>query len=412
MLQVALIFFLLCDVTALALQVALPLNSQVPPVARVGQFFWFQFPLATFAPISNNIQYTISGGPAWLSLDSATRTLWGTPGTSDLGTTSFTLTAADSSGAAVLQPTLVVVADAAPSATVNVQDVLEKDGPATGSNSVSAFAMSDLQISFPSNLFDGNGKSLSYYSTMEDHTPLPSWISFDSKALRFSGKVPSMNNLPRTFGLMLIASDIPGFASAWFSFNVTVISTELAFEKQDQYLNVQKGASIHFSSLRDQILLNGQKCKDSDIQSASAELPSGLSFDPGTLSITGTLAEDNKLNVIKVTVHDVYGHTATTTIHLALHGGFFHHQLEPLNVTQGQHFNYTIDRAMFSRPDVDITVSLGDTGKWLHFDPQSLTIYGEVPQDVKPGTITGSIIATEPNSSSGESQALEINVHS
>jgi hypothetical protein len=56
--------------------ITFPINSQVPPVARVSMPFMFTFSASTFSG-SSSLDYTLSSAPTWLSLDGSTRTLLG-----------------------------------------------------------------------------------------------------------------------------------------------------------------------------------------------------------------------------------------------------------------------------------------------------------------------------------------------
>ena len=98
--------------------IAFPLNSQVPPVARVSEPFSYSFSDSTFSS-DLPLTYTLSNAPSWLSLESDTRTLSGIPSTNDVGSDAITginigLTASDQTGSITLNATLVVSTNAAP----------------------------------------------------------------------------------------------------------------------------------------------------------------------------------------------------------------------------------------------------------------------------------------------------------
>src|SRR5437868_441131 len=75
---------ILASVVAALPSIDFPLNSQVPTIARVSQPFSYTYPKSTFSS-TLPITYTLSNGPKWLSLDSATRTLSGTPSKEEVG---------------------------------------------------------------------------------------------------------------------------------------------------------------------------------------------------------------------------------------------------------------------------------------------------------------------------------------
>lgn len=98
--------------------IAFPLNSQVPPVARISEPFSYTFSISTFSS-TLPITYNLSNGPSWLSLGSSTRTLFGTPSIADAGMGAVTgisinITASNSSGSITDYATLVISKNPAP----------------------------------------------------------------------------------------------------------------------------------------------------------------------------------------------------------------------------------------------------------------------------------------------------------
>src|ERR1700692_2595497 len=89
--------------------VTYPINSQVPPVARLSEYFSYTFSISTFSS-DLPITYTLSDAPSWLSLDDGTRTFTGTPTRNDVGSNTVTafsveLVASDESGSVSLNST-------------------------------------------------------------------------------------------------------------------------------------------------------------------------------------------------------------------------------------------------------------------------------------------------------------------
>ena len=170
------VFAAMLVIVGAAPQVSYPFNSQLPPIARVGEPYLFQFAPTTFKSDSGSLSYSLNDGPSWLSIDGKTGTLSGTPGARDDGTASFTVDAAESAGAVTnMQSTLVVSNDAGPQVNANVSQTLSAAGPLSGPTTLAIKASQDFEIVFPLNLFD-SGSNLSYFATLSDHTPLPAWI--------------------------------------------------------------------------------------------------------------------------------------------------------------------------------------------------------------------------------------------
>src|SRR2546423_3208114 len=91
--------------------IQLPVNSQVPPVARISQPYAFVFAESTFTSTTGPITYALSDNPAWLQVDGPSRTLSGRPGSSDDGLANFQLIATDAQGSTPLSVRLIVVQD-------------------------------------------------------------------------------------------------------------------------------------------------------------------------------------------------------------------------------------------------------------------------------------------------------------
>jgi hypothetical protein len=183
-----------------SLQSNYPLSAQIPPVARVDERFSFQFAPTTFQSDSDRLQYSLVAGPSWLSLDSKSRTLSGTPHANDAGEIFITVAAAGSAGAvANMVSRLLVAKDTGTKAQVNITEVLSQAGQLSGPRTVSIGPSKPFNISFPSDTFIANSSSLSYIALLSDRTPLPAWISFDASTLHFAGTTPPTGSTVRLY---------------------------------------------------------------------------------------------------------------------------------------------------------------------------------------------------------------------
>ncbi|KAF2092363.1 Cadherin-like protein, partial [Rhizodiscina lignyota] len=359
-------------------QLALPFNSQVPPVARVGNSFSFTFSPTTFKPNSSKFQYSISGGPAWLQFDAPYRTLWGTPGAADAGTTKFTITASDGSGSTQMSCILIVSTSQAPMSRTDVSGVLRGAGNMTGPTTLLTHPSQKFEVDFFPNSFDGHGKKLSFYATLADHTPLPSWLSFNSQTLHFSGVPPKLSSSPQDFNVLLIASDVAGFAGVSEQYTITVSTHTWAFDPQDQTFDIPSGSSVNIGNLQSLLLSDHGKSQGSVMEQADANVPSWLNFDSQSLAITGTPPAGLKQQDVNITAYDHYGDVANLTLHLRF-DSLFNGEIGPLDVQIGKKFQYTISRSVLVNPDSTVSVELGQASSWLHFDSQNLELEGTVP---------------------------------
>ncbi|KAF1839245.1 hypothetical protein BDW02DRAFT_644053 [Decorospora gaudefroyi] len=365
-------------------QVNYPLNVQYPPVARVGRPFSFQFAPTTFLSSSGYLQYSLIGNPSWLSLDD-NRTLSGTPHSSDLGTVSFTIVAAEAAGAvANMDSQLLVSGEAGPTSK-------------------------PFSISFPSDTFDASEMTLSYSALLSDRTPLPAWISFDSSSIRFAGTTPP-TDYSQSIRIVLIAREEPGFAASSISFTMVISDHTLLFKSFSQTVNVATGTAIRIAKLKDKLYLDGSQVGDDDLQSVTADLPSWLSFDKSTFEITETAPSGLQSQDLIVTAKAHSGNIAQYTIHLLVQSVLFADEIDALKLMLGQQFEYQIPRTVLTEENESVTVDLAALGNYLRFDSRSLTISGTVPVDFPIQDVQCSLTAISDDGVGKESQTFQIKV--
>ncbi|MDQ8201341.1 putative Ig domain-containing protein, partial [Pelagicoccus enzymogenes] len=114
--------------------------------------------------------------PSWLSIDSETGELSGTPENGDVGAISVTVTASDEAGETA-------------TFTFGIQVENTNDGP-TASAIADQTTDEDAAFSLDaSTAFDDidAGDVLTYSATLENGEPLPSWLSIDSETGELSG---------------------------------------------------------------------------------------------------------------------------------------------------------------------------------------------------------------------------------
>lgn len=388
-------------------QISYPLNSQLPPVARVDEPFVFQFAPTTFTSDSGGLVYSLKENPFWLTIDGKTGTLSGTPGVRDVGTTTFTIIAAEAAGAVVnMDSTLIVTQDGPLELKANISRALSAAGPLSGPTTVAIKASQDFQISFPSGLFDSERK-LSYFATLSDHTPLPAWISFDPSLLRFAGTAPP-TSIPQVVGILLVASSTPGYAASTVQFALSVGVHELYFQPAFQTLNVSKGDAVHITGLKDKLYLDQSPISDRDIQSPSAELPNWLSFDGATFDISGTAPAELSSQDLTITTKDIYGDLAQYTIHLNVVSELFSGTVGTLNVTLGEFFKAQLSRSILAEDDEVVTIDFATLEDHMHFNPTTFTVFGTIPEDITPQAVQCSMTATSKDGSLKEAQSFNI----
>ncbi|KAF2210463.1 hypothetical protein CERZMDRAFT_16792, partial [Cercospora zeae-maydis SCOH1-5] len=391
-----------------------PFNSQVPTVARVGQQYSFQISDSTFAPPSPNYLYTISQHPAWLTIDSATRTLQGTPGTSDAGSETFVLTAAGESGAAQMSCTLVVSADLAPRLVGDISEQLSETANLSSSTPPVVTLLPSTQFKFDfeqDSFIDIVQRRLYYYATLADHTPLPSWLRFDAEKLTFSGNAPDLSAFPQSWVINLIASDVAGFSGSTASFTIAIGTQQLVFVPGEQEWNITAGKAVNITTLQNELYRNNAKLSPGSLRSALADLPSWLEFDPSTLAITGNAPDDFKAENITITVTDGVGNTAMSVINLvAGNSSLFNGQIGTLSAQAGADFSYHLEDSLFTQRDLDISVNLPTSATWLTYDAEGRELTGMVPSTAQAATLRATITAKSGDDDQGQTQIFTIDV--
>ncbi|KAF2142568.1 uncharacterized protein K452DRAFT_270323, partial [Aplosporella prunicola CBS 121167] len=403
------VLFLLAGVASGTLTVSFPINSQVPPVARVFQPFSFQFSDTTFASATGPLQYALSENPSWLSLDAADRKLWGTPSPSDTGSVDFTVIATDTTGSVSMRSTLLVATDSPPHVGANVTESLLKAGKLSGTTTLALYPSTEFTVGFPDDTFtSSDGKNVSYYATMSNHTPLPAWVIFKPEELSFSGTTPTFSAFPQNFEILLIASDAPGFAGASLKFSIVISNHQFVFSERQQTVDTTPGEAIEVMNLKGLLSLDDQKVGDSDLQSATAEAPSWLSFDQKTLSMRGTAPKDVQSADVTVSVTDKFGDIANTTVQFSVRPETTTGQVGTIDVVPGEPVNYPLKSLLPDRTDSKVSVDFGDAAKWLQLDQDTMTIRGTIPSSVEPQTIRAKFSITVPDGPQNDPKPFDI----
>ncbi|RMY19210.1 hypothetical protein D0867_04819 [Hortaea werneckii] len=379
--------FLLASTVNAVPGIYFPFNSQVPTVARVGRPYLFQLSSTTFAPQDKSFVYSLSAQPAWLTIDGSARTLMGTPTQSDVGASTFTLTAADDTGAAHMACTLVVSSDAAPQLEGDISQQLAATANLSSSQPpvLTLLPSNSFLFNFrQSSFIDIVQRQLHYYATLTDHTPLPSWLSFDGKELAFSGVAPTLSSFPQSWDIDLIASDVEGFAGTTASFTIAIGTQRLAFVPGKQTVNITSGMQLQFDSLQHDLFRDGQAVSVEDLASVStSELPEWLGFDASTLVLSGTVPNDAEEEIITISATDRDGYNATAVVTLSKQnvGSVFAGAIGTLTALPGHPFEYRFPDSLFSIDHPNVTVKVPGSAEWLHFDASSRELSGTVPED-------------------------------
>ena len=377
-----------------------PVDSQVPPVAQASELYNFVFAESTFTSAAGHITYALAEEPAWLQLDSGTRTFSGRPESNDVGTVTFQLLASDEHGPTPLSVTLVVVEDRGLEVGRSIPAQLGGFGIPSSPTSILFYPLQSFAFNLLPDTFLRTSSSTTYYAISEDNSPLPSWLEFNTSNLGFSGTTPplvSPTATPQTYGVRVIASDVPGFSEASAAFQIVIAYHILSFSVADLNINATSGKEVTSSPLRQALSLDGKSVQDTDIVSVSTDAPHWLVLDQESISVSGIPPADATSFRVTISVMDALGDFANVTVSFSFTSNAIHLFLgnAPVaNATIGQKFTYTINRGSLASENVTVVADLGNASAWMAFNPSNLSFNGNVPQDLAPGSIDIALYAT------------------
>ena len=244
--------------------------------------------MATDADTGDAVTYAAPTLPSWLTFDTSTAILSGTPSNSHVGTHAVILTATDSKGAVGTQSFVLTVS--------NVNDV-----PTVTSRAVTSIA-EDTAYSYTFAASDvDSGDTVTYAATTK-----PSWLSFNNSSGVLSG-TPSNDHIG-THDVTLTATDSSGVIVTQ-SFTLTVGNVNdapiVSNPIVDQTFTADLPRSFQFASN----VFSDPDADDTLIYTASlsddSNLPSWLVFDANTRTFGGTPASgDIGVSVLKLTATD------------------------------------------------------------------------------------------------------------
>ncbi|KAK4249307.1 hypothetical protein C7999DRAFT_39563 [Corynascus novoguineensis] len=371
--------------------VSFPINSQVPPVARLGEPFSFVFSPSTFTS-NSRVTYSLLNPPKWLSIDSDARRLFGTPKQDDavLGRVTgvpVSLVATDEFGSTTLQAVLVVSGSSGPRLAIHLQDQVPSFG--TFSNPSSILSTPGKVFSFqlrPNTFSKPPDATISYYATMGDNTPLPAWISFNAANLRFSGQTPTVESLvqlPQRFSFRVIATDVVGFAGATMDFDLIVGPHELAADKTAIILNATHGVLLSYNGLRDNVKVDGKPAVPGSVVVVSTpHVPRWLSTDEKTWQISGIPPDTAESTNFTVTLRDNFSNKLDLTVLVNVDGdqaGLSKPKTPEFIINPGEAFSFDLRSFLSDTEITEIAFKQDSSYAWIHLNPHTVTLYGDAP---------------------------------
>lgn len=372
--------------------ITFPLNSQVPPVARVDKPFAFTLSPSTFTS-DTSITYSLKSGPVWLSLDEGTRTLSGTPLRDAEDVVAVEIEATDSTGSTIMSSKLVVSSSPAPEVVIPLSQQIDKFADYSAPNSLLFYPSTGFKFSFNLETFRTSGKAgLNKYAVTLDNAPLPSWINFDDATMTFWGEAPDSRSLispPEQFGIQLIASEILGFGEVSIPFFFVVQNHKLVWEDSIVDIKAEAGSLINFKELAEKLELDEKAVAISDLEYITSDAPEWLKFDAATFALFGIVPNDVSSLNVTITAVDKFDDVASVMISIDILSGIFADEdIPPLNATIGQPFSFNIGSAFSDLARTDISVSIVPETPWLSYDERTFIMSGHVPDPATASSIT------------------------
>lgn len=387
-----------------------PLPLQYPPLIQYGQEFNYQLPSNTFTSTDNtDIVYTVDNLPTWLSFDSSSRVFSGTApqAPSNLSRTEdiwFDLIATDASGELSLNSSFAVsnIDFASVSSLSVLTTALKEAGSVAGPDTLVLKPGNAFSFTIPKSIFVSplDNPISQFYSLLSSHTPLPSWISFNTDTFTFSGTTPPTTSSiapSQTYSASLLAIQVPGFSSANLAFNMVVGPHQFSTNILSVNQTLVRGKDFTYKLPLTDILLDGEPVETSDISNVqtnsswissnttflSGKVPDNFANSTYSLNITNKFADSVEIQ-LNLFMDESSLNTSSTA------GVFTESALPELNVTAGEFFTFTIPTSAInsSSSTHDISLQSSPSASWLEFHSSNMTLNGLVPEDFEKTQIT------------------------
>ncbi|KAL5612182.1 hypothetical protein BROUX41_000275 [Berkeleyomyces rouxiae] len=392
--------------------VSFPFNSQLPPVARVSSEYSYTFSANTFT--SNlDMKYKLNGAPDWMSVDSKTRRIHGTPpddivASGNTSSVTMTLVATDSEGSAEMNATVVVSKNPGPALLKPLEDQISGFGDFSAPSSLLLYPSVAFNFSFDPSTFANAMGDLEYYAVSGDGSPLPAWVKFNSETLQFSGTSPPFESLispPQVFDLQFVASDVQGFSAISMAFDITVGTRKLTSENPLIVLNVTEGESISYKNLPDDIRLDDERVSISNISVTAENKPSWMSFDSNTWAISGTAPSNAKSTKFLFQFKDSLSDRLGVQVVVNVADSLFSEEIPSIEIVPGETVDFDFSPYVSNASDVALTID--DNQSWLQVTGLKLT--GTAPADLQSSSFQLTVTANS-QTLTGVKQAVQAQV--
>ena len=344
--------------------------------------FSFEIPCDTFKDPDrgDSLTYSVTNLPAWLIFDPLTRTFSGTPSQSDITVDpiEITVTVEDESHetvSAILKLSVINTNDVPQLVTPLLNQTATEDSPFSYVVPIDTFNDADLV------------DTLNFSTSC-----LPAWLTFDPVTRTFSG-MPTNDDvtIDEPITITVIATDLSN-ATATATFTLTVLNTNDLPTVNNPISPLTATQDIEFAFTIPQNTFGDVDAGDTLVYSV-AGLPGWLSFNPETLTFSGTPDNDDVGGPLQITitVTDDDDATAMSIIELTVNNvndtPTLVHALSNQEATEDTLFTFTVPVDTFADIDAGDSLTYSVTGlpAWLTFDPQT-RVFSGTPDDTDTGS--------------------------
>ncbi|KAF8159660.1 hypothetical protein B0H34DRAFT_796883 [Crassisporium funariophilum] len=390
--------------------VALPLENQLPLIARVGIPFSWTFSPFTFNSSDGPLRYTTSLLPAWLTFDDTSQTFRGTPSAADEGNPEITVTAHASSSSTSSKFAMCVTHYPPPVLSIPIADQFRDNNPSLSSvyllrpNSAITTSNPALRIPFKWSFSIGyesdtfvSENNLYYELRLANGTDIPDYMVF--KDITLDGVIPASErpNQPLVLPFVLHASDKEGYTAATLPFDLVLADHELS-HTGSPLPTINITTSNHFSvSLLSSadftgVLVDGDPIQPSSILNLDIDVSAystWLNYDAPSRTLSGDPGlDDTGTNpLLPVMLKTIFNQTIRTNVSLALVPSYFViPEFPPLHFSKGDQVLFNLgqwfsDSAGRDEANITVACSPSNAANWLRFDASSTNLTGIIPSD-------------------------------
>ncbi|KAJ3801774.1 hypothetical protein GGU11DRAFT_768280 [Lentinula aff. detonsa] len=335
-----------------SLSVQIPLNSQFPPVAHVGQPYSWTFSNNTFDYASDPTPptHTVSPLPDWLSFNPATRTFSGTPSQEDQGEPEITLTAHVGEASTSSKCNILVTTNPALTLNQPISAQFYEGNPSLSSvfllSNTSALYTGiptlrvphkwSFSVGFSSETFMNAQDNVHYTVLQSDQSPVPYKMEFTQGPDTLGGTAPLIEEVgpTATFHLELLGLVSGAYSDGSLSFDLVIAEHELSIASDSlPTVNITRDAdfAVNFGSDGDLagVLVDGVAINPSDISNISIDTSScgWLKWNSDLRLLTGsTVGQDFNSSTgphLPVSLTTTFNQSVRTTLPLAIEPSFF-----------------------------------------------------------------------------------------